>query len=158
MRSPRLTPRSFFTSHLWMLPHLLPVLLKDLSLLCVCSSSISHSPSRLGLAITRKECNEPETARYAWCVDSAASWVMNSHVRLGRWSHGNVSSETALQDANVDFTFIMNEDFIVVVLAAKKFSDSPVFSLMRSRNDERNIAAFLSTHLIHQSPRQSVHS
>lgn len=142
-----------------MLPHLSPVLLKDLLLPCLCSSSISHSPNRLGLAIARKGCNEPGRAQHAWCVDSAASWVMNSHVRLGRCSHSNVSSVTALQDAKVDFTFIMNEDFtVVVVLAAKKFSDSPVFSLMRSRNDERNIAAFLSTHLIHQSPRQSVHS
>lgn len=53
----------------------------------------------------------------------------------------------------MDFTFIMNEIILLLLLAAKRFRDSPVLSPMRSRNDERNIAAFLSTRLIHQSPK-----
>ena len=158
MCNPRLMRQPFFTIHLWMLSHLSPAFLKDLSLLCLCSSSISHSPNRLGLAITGKECNEPQRAQHAWCVYLTASQVINSHVYLCRCSRSNVSSITSLQDSKMVFTFIMNEIIWLLLLAAKRFRDSPVLSPVRSRNDERNIAAFLSTHLIHQSPRQSVHS
>lgn len=162
MCSPWLTCQLPLTIQLWMLPHLLHAFLKDLSPRCQSSSSTSHLPNRLGLAITREECNEPERAQHAWALDPAHrfSSIIGDKFTCIPLSVpcSNVSSITSLQDSKMRFTFIMNEIIWLLLLAAKRFRDSPALIPTRSWNDERNIAAFHGTRLIHQSPRQSVHS